>query len=182
MRICQFCLNGNQFPAEQRGHPAPPSLGPMNSSNELETGEAAMTMTLNTMNLSDVPLVNPADLARPMQYMIDTGRGLAMLRGISKAEMSEVDHALWDELGGNPVQRLAVLMRFRSLVEVFGARRLADLLLHNGYNLIAPAVHVAARMRLNADRGFNPVKFERALHELLSQLGPRRPADAQIAA
>ena len=132
-----------------------------------------MTTMLNTVNLSDVPLVNPADLARPMQYMIDTGRGLAMLRGISKAELREVDHALWEHLGSDPVQRLAVLVRFRCLIQAFGARRLADLLLHTGYNLITPAVHVAARMRLNADRGFNPVKFERALQDLLAQLGSR---------
>jgi hypothetical protein len=136
-----------------------------------------MTTMLNTINLSDVPLANPAELARPMQYMVDTGRGLAMLRGISKAELAEVDHALWGELAADPVQRLAILTRFRCLIQVFGARRLADLLLHNGYNLIAPAVHVAARMRLNADRGFNPATFERALRELLSQLGPRQPAD-----
>lgn len=139
-----------------------------------------MTTLLNTINLSDVPLVNPADLARPMQYMVDTGRGLAMLRGISKAELAEVDGALWNELAASPAQRLAILMRFLCLIEVFGARCLADLLMHNGYNLIAPAVHVAARMRLNADRGFNPARFERALLELLSQLGPRR--DAQLAA
>jgi hypothetical protein len=36
--------------------------------------------------------------------------------------------------------------------------------------LIAPAVHVAARMRLNSEWGFNPLKFERALQDLLSQL------------
>ena len=139
-----------------------------------------MTTMLNAVNLSDVPLVNPAELARPMQYMIDTGRGLAMLRGISQAELREVDHALWADLGGDPVQRVAVLVRFRCLIQVFGARRLADLLMHNGHNLIAPAVHVAARMRLNADRGFNAVKFERALQDLLAQLG-RRPAE-QLAA
>src|ERR1700746_1062731 len=109
-----------------------------------------MTTALNTVNLSDVPLVNPADLARPMQYMVDTGRGLAMLRGISKAELREVDHALWDRLGRDPVERLAVLVRFRCLIKVFGARRLRDLLMHTGHNLIAPAVQVAARMRLQA--------------------------------
>ena len=140
-----------------------------------------MTTTLNTVNLSDVPLVDPQALAQPMQHMIDTGRGLAMLRGISKAEMREVDCALWDELGADPVQRLAVLMRFRCLIRVFGARRLADLLLNNGYSLIAPAVHVAARMRLNADLGFNPLKFERALQELMAKiaLGQRRSAEAE---
>ena len=138
-----------------------------------------MTTALNTVNLSDVPLVNPADLARPMQYMLDTGRGLAMLRGITAAELREVDHALWDEL--DPAQRVAVLVRFRSLVKVFAARRLADLLLHTGYNVIAPAVHVAARMRLNTDRGFNPVKFERALQDLLSQLGPAKASISRAA-
>jgi hypothetical protein len=60
-------------------------------------------------------------------------------------------------------------VRFRCLIKVFGARRLRDLLMHTGHNLIAPAVQVAARMRLNADLGFNPVKFERALAELLAK-------------
>jgi hypothetical protein len=41
--------------------------------------------------------------------------------------------------------------------------------MHTGYGLIAPAVQVAARMRLNASLGFNPVKFERALIERLGR-------------
>ena len=113
-----------------------------------------------------------------MQYMVKTGRGLAMLRGITEAELREVDRALWDELSDNPAERLAVLVRFRCLIKVFAARRLTDLLMHTGYRLIAPAVQVAARMRLNADLGFNPVKFERALVE---QLG-RIDAETAIAA
>jgi hypothetical protein len=41
--------------------------------------------------------------------------------------------------------------------------------------LIAPAAHVAARTRLNTERGFNPLKFGRAVRDLLSQLdGVRR--------
>lgn len=140
-----------------------------------------MTNTLNTVNLSDVPLVDPQAMALPMQYMIDSGRGLAMLRGISKEELREVDHALWDALGAAPVQRLAVLMRFRCLIRVFGSRRLADMLLNNGHSLIAPAVQVAARMRLNADLGFNALKFERALQELMAKIaqGQRRAAESE---
>lgn len=140
-----------------------------------------MTITLNTVNLSDVPLVDPQAMALPMQYMIDTGRGLAMLRGVSKDELREIDRALWDALGSDPVQRLAVLMRFRCLIRAFGARRLADMLLNNGYDLIAPAVLVAARMRLNADLGFNPLKFERALQELMAKIaqGQRRAAESE---
>lgn len=140
-----------------------------------------MTTTINTVNLSDVPLVNPPALALAMQYMIDTGRGLAMLRGLSKTELREVDQALWHKLADDPIQRLAVLMRFRCLVRAFGARRLADLLLNNGYNLIAPAVQVAARMRLNVDLGFNPLKFERAVRELMAKIaeGQHRASETE---
>ena len=66
-----------------------------------------MTTRINTLNLSDVALVDPENLALAMQYMVETGRGLAMLRGITEAELREVDRALWDELGDNPVERLA---------------------------------------------------------------------------
>jgi hypothetical protein len=137
----------------------------MNSSQN----EADMTIMLNTLNPTDVALVNPQNLALAMQHMIDTGRGLAMLRGVTKDELREVNTLLLDELGHDPAQRLAVLMRFRCMIEVFRARRLADLLMRTGHNLIASAVQVAASMRLNADRGFNPVKFERALLELTAE-------------
>src|SRR5262245_66286172 len=127
-----------------------------------------MTTPITTMNLTDVALVDPDRLALALDYMIKTGRGLAMLRGITEAELREVDQALWNELGSNPAERVAVLVRFRCLVRVFAARRLANLLMHTGYRLLAPAQRVAARMRLNAEIGFNPIKFERALIEQLA--------------
>ena len=129
-----------------------------------------MTIQSNILNLSDVARVNPKTLALAMQYMVDTGRGLAMLRGISEAELREVEGALWDAMGDNPAERVATLVRFRCLIKVFSSRRLRELLMRTGYNLIDPAVQVAARMRLNADLGFNLIKFERALVE---QLGKR---------
>ena len=129
-----------------------------------------MPTMLQTPNLTDVASVDPQNLAVAMQHMIAIGRGLAMLRGIGKDELREVDAVVAAKLGHDPAERLAVLVRFRCLIEAFRARRLADLLLNNGYNLIAPAVHVAARQRLNADRGFNPVVFERALSQLLAKI------------
>jgi hypothetical protein len=129
-----------------------------------------MTNQSNILNLSDVNCVNSKSLALAMQYMVDTGRGLTMLRGISEAELREVDLALLDALGGDSVERRAALVRFRCLVKVFSARRLRDLLLSTGYNLITPAVQVAARMRLNAELGFNLVKFEQALVEKLDTM------------
>jgi hypothetical protein len=130
--------------------------------------EAAMTTLINPLHLSDVALVEARDLGMVMQYMVKTGRGLAMLRGVTEAELREVESALWDELSDDPAQRIAVLVRFRCLIGVFRARRLSDLLMHTGYRLIAPAVQVAAQMRLNAKLGFNPVKFERALVQQLA--------------
>jgi len=127
-----------------------------------------MTTPLTPVNLSDVARVDPNHLALALEYMVKTGRGLAMLRGITEAELREVDQALWEELGSNPAERVAVLVRFRCLIRVFAARRLANLLLQTGYRLLAPAQRVAARMRLNADLGFNPIKFERALIEQLA--------------
>jgi L-alanine-DL-glutamate epimerase-like enolase superfamily enzyme len=128
-----------------------------------------MTTQSNILNLSDVTPVDPRTLALAMQYMVGTGRGLAMLRGICEAELREVDRALWDALGDNPAERVAALVRFRCLIKVFSSRRLRQLLMRTGFNLIAPAVQVAARMRLNADLGFNLVKFERSLVELLGK-------------
>ena len=115
-------------------------------------------------------LVDARDLAIVMQYMVSSGRGLAMLRGITETELREIDGALWDELSDNP----AAARRDRWCASAASSRCSApaacsDLLMHTGYRLIAPAVQVAARMRLNANLGFNPVKFERSLVELLGK-------------
>jgi hypothetical protein len=124
----------------------------------------------STLDRSDVPLVASHELLVPMQHLIDTERGLAMLNGISNAELREIDHAVWEALRGGSERRVAVLLRFRALIRVFKARRLSELFLRRGFMLIAPAVHVAARMRLNSEWGFSPLKFERALQDLLCQL------------
>ena len=153
------------FHAEQPGAQAHPIL----RCETWNLSETAMTTPITPMNLTDVALVDPDRLALALEYMVKTGRGLTMLRGITQVELREVDQALWDELGSNPAQRVAVLVRFRCLIRVFAARRLADLLMHTGYRLLAPAARVAARMRLNADLGFNPVKFERALLQQLAR-------------
>ena len=142
----------------------PPGLPPF------KTAAGALTTRINTVNVSDVALVDARDLAIVMQYMVSSGRGLAMLRGVTETELREIESALWDELSDNPAQRVAIMVRFRCLIAVFRARRLSDLLMHTGYRLIAPSVQVAARMRLNASLGFNPVKFERALASELAKI------------
>jgi hypothetical protein len=125
------------------------------------------------LDLSDVALVSSLDMAVPMHHLIDAGRGLVLLDGMSAAEMRAVDAAVWDEFSCSVDQRVAVLVRFRCLVQVFECQRLKLMLLNTGFNLLAPALHVAATLRLNADRGFNPVKFERALREAMARLHGR---------
>jgi hypothetical protein len=131
------------------------------------------------IDTSDVPYAAPEALALPMRYLVESGRGLALLKGLSPKELRDVDAAVWDDLA--PDQRVAVLLRLRCLIRAFEARRLANLFLHHGHALIAPAVYVAARMRLNTKLGFNPFKFERALKGLLAQMGDRHAAETPMA-
>jgi hypothetical protein len=134
------------------------------------------------IDLTDIALVPVREMAVPMQHLIDAGRGMVLMRGASSAELRELDRAVWDDLMDDAAVRVAVLLRFRCLVEVFAAQRLQSLLLQTGYNLIAPALQVAATMRLNAERGFNPLKFERALRSLLAELEQQRAARYPMAA
>jgi hypothetical protein len=142
-----------------------------------------MTTMPTTINPSDVAPVDTRILALAMRSLVDSGRGLAMLRGIGKEELAIADRALCAEMAVDPALRIATLMRLRCLVEVFATSRLANLFLNVGYNLIAPAVEVAAAMRLNAERGFSAVKFERALAETMARMdAARREAGMGLAA
>lgn len=135
------------------------------------------------IDLTDVVLVSPHDMATAMQYFIDAGRGLLLLNGATPQDLRAMERAVWDKLDEDPVQKVATLMRFRCLVEVFAAPRLKAVLLNKGFNLLAPALHVAASQRLNAERGFNPVKFERALVDLVVKLqAARDPSFTRAAA
>jgi hypothetical protein len=104
---------------------------------------------------------------------------LVLLDGASNDELREMDHEVWNKLGADPAQRVAALLRFRSLVQVFKSQRLKALLLQKGFALIAPALHVAATQRLNAERGFNPLKFERAVQDAMAALAKARQAPTE---
>jgi len=119
-------------------------------------------------DLTDVPAIAPSDLARTMQALIADGRGLVLLRGLEDADLDTVQAALKRRFHADPQTALAAFVRFRHLAEVFSARRLKELMLERGYALIAPAIAIAASLRLNANRGFNPQKFLLALQETMT--------------
>jgi len=111
---------------------------------------------------ADVRPVAPEALLLATRHLVDSGRGLAMLKGLSERELREVDAAVWDDLAGDPAERVATLLRLRCLIRVFGARRLANLFLQRGHT----------------QWGFSPLKFEHALQDLLAQAG--EPADRAV--
>jgi hypothetical protein len=125
------------------------------------------------LDRSDVPQVAAAALALLLQHMIDAGRGLVLLRGISDREMRDVEHAVWDKIHGPSSEKVATLLRFRCLIGVFAGSRLQELFLRRGLALVAPALEVAAEMRLNVHWGFNALKFTRALEARLAELDLR---------
>ena len=119
-----------------------------------------------TFDLSDIPAVDAADLAAAMRSLIENGRGLLLLNGATDADLDTARTVMQSRHHAEPQRALASFVRFRHLVDVFGARRLKDLLLDTGHALLAPAIAIAASQRLNGRRGFSPQRFLLALNEV----------------
>jgi hypothetical protein len=134
---------------------------------------------LARMDTTDVPAVAAEQLAMAMRFMLDSDKGLVLLRGATDQDLRALEDAIWDRLDGDLAHRRAVLLRFQHLISVFSARRLRALMLRRGYNLIAPALLVAASMRLNTKWGFSPHKFFLAINELPSvrEVRPSTPVE-----
>lgn len=120
-----------------------------------------------TWDPTDVPAVAVEDLAAPMRELIAGERGLVFLRGLTPEDAQTVESCLRQRLGKEPSVELAALMRFRALADVFACRRLRELMLERGFEVIGPALQIAASMRLNLRWGFNPQNFYRAVSALL---------------
>jgi hypothetical protein len=130
------------------------------------------------LDFTDLPLVSAEDLALPMRHLIESGRGLALIRGLTEAELEEIDRLMWEKSeGGDPVRRLATVLRFRALAEAFASHRLQNLFLQHGLPILPAILEIAAGTRLNVEWGFNPHKFARALQEAVGE----RDAPAVIA-
>ncbi len=120
------------------------------------------------LDLSDVPVVAPADLERLGRLVVAHGRGLVLYRGANADDRDVIEQAFWDDFTGETRQGVATLLRFWSLVDVFTAKRLRQRLLDEGHAILAKATIAAAQLRLNAQWGFNPQRVLWAL-DLLSE-------------
>lgn len=121
------------------------------------------------IDVTDIPAVSERQLMMPLQLLIVRGRGLALLDGLDETTLAEVEDYVWRHLEGGRETKLSVVLRFRALVEVFGARRLKALFLDTGFALLAPAIATAAGLRLNARRGFSPQTYLVTLKGLLAE-------------
>src|SRR4029079_10833890 len=96
-----------------------------------------------TWDLTDIPAVDAADLAAAMRSLIEDGRGLVLINSGTAADLDTARAALQSRHHAEPQRALAAFVRFRHLIEVFGARRLKDMLLAGGHALLAPAIAIA---------------------------------------
>lgn len=115
------------------------------------------------VNAADVPTVSGDDLYQPMRWLIESGQGLALLNGMTAAELAALDDQIWSRFEGADEVRIAVALRFRALITVFAARRLRDLLLARGFKVIRAAIEAAARERLNTHLGFKSQRLVMAV-------------------
>lgn len=119
-----------------------------------------------TWNPTDIPLVNADQLRLAMQILVDNGRGLALITGLTAYDRSRLEETFWSRFEGTASEGHAVLIRLNELIRVFTSHRLKDAFLEGGYAVIWQATSVAASMRLNSEWGFNPQKFLWSLRQL----------------
>lgn len=116
-----------------------------------------------TFDLADVPTIKASEFDFVIRLLIGNRQGLALLRGLTEAEIRAIEDRIWAEFDGSDQARLALALRFRALLGVFVSRRLKALFLERGYRLLAAVAHEAAVRPLNVKFGFNPQRLLTAL-------------------
>jgi hypothetical protein len=67
----------------------------------------------NAIDSSDVPAVGLHDLYMPMRLLINEGRGLALLNGLSESDIRALESQIWAYFADAPEKRVAVALRLR---------------------------------------------------------------------
>jgi hypothetical protein len=135
-----------------------------------------MTSVVDT---SDVPTVAVRELALALKLLSASKAILLPIGSSSETEIRRVEQAFWQFSKRDRQRKVAVLLRFRCLLEACEAPRLKALLTAYGEHAAMQALAAAATMRLNAKWGFNPHKIARAVREAMSS---GRPAESLTAA
>lgn len=142
--------------------------------------------TVAALDTTDIPRADPALLALMLELLVDSGHGLIMLNDTDVAAVQSVELAFWRHFDGDTAEGVATIVRFRALIAVFASRRLASLLMREGFPVLQAAFRVAADLRLNPSRGFSPQGIvwavTAALNSSRSRPRAQQGATAQFAA
>lgn len=136
------------------------------------------------LDTADVPTVTAHEMSAAIDHLVDAGQGLAFLKGLDEESLADLENALWRLWPDAPERRLAVMLRFRAALAVFGARRLRNLLLTRGYRVVRASAEIAASARLNVRFGFRVQSFFAALDDATRpiEIAPFRTFDSAMAA
>ncbi|MET0409237.1 MAG: hypothetical protein ABW006_12805 [Hyphomicrobium sp.] len=134
----------------------------------------------STLNLADVPTVEASDLDFVIQMLVESGQGLALLRGLTEHEIREIEGRIWGEFEGPSQSRLALALRFRALLNVFESRRLKALFLERGFRLLAAIAQQAAARPLNVRFGFNSQRMLLTLDTATAVCAAERREDLSL--
>ena len=117
-------------------------------------------LPVRAWNETDVPPVLPCDLLAALSLWLARERqGIVLVGDSPIATIDQIEKAVIDTHGGDPSRGLSVLMRLRCLVAAFGSHRFRHLVRGHDDSDVLSLVVAAAGLRLNADRGFSPVRL-----------------------
>ncbi len=133
-----------------------------------------------TLNAADVPAVDASDIAFVLSLLIDSGQGLALLRGLNEGEIRELEETIWNAYQGPASSRVAIALRFRALLAVFGSRRLKALFLERGYRVFGALAHWTAAQPLNIRFGVNAQRLLIALDAMTGSTQKEQAATARM--
>jgi hypothetical protein len=129
------------------------------------------------IDVTDVPPISARELGLALKMLRVAGGGISRL--VSEDSFRQAEAAYWQAVSRDQARKTAVLVRLRALVDVCGSKRVQALLADHGTIGLTLALESAATMRLNAERGFNPLWMTWALAR---GLDPARFDMARLAA
>jgi hypothetical protein len=138
--------------------------------------EAGMTNAIlvegeDAVDTSDVPFVGARELALALK-ILSAGNLLLPTVTLSDEDLRRVEQDFWQISPRARVRKVAVLLRFRSFLAACQTRHVNELIARHGQAALIIALEAAAKMRLNAKWGFNPVKMARTMTEALAEFVP----------
>ena len=115
-----------------------------NSSNGTQPADSSDALA--ALDTSDVPRVGARELALALKML--SGRGLLFPSvSLSDDDLRRVEQAFWQISRRGRQRKVAVLLRFRSLMEACQSRRINDLIARHGQEAVVKTLEIAARMK-----------------------------------